>query len=63
MLSGMAASVAMALLGGVLSLFSPVGVPITAVTIVLIMLISILASKIDAEMAERINNQVIKMVK
>lgn len=62
-LSGMAASVAMALLGGVLSLFSPVGVPITAVTIVLIMLISILASKIDAEMAERINNQVIKMVK
>nr|WP_322874501.1 colicin-like pore-forming protein [Erwinia billingiae] len=64
-LSGMAASVAMALLGALLSFISLFGVTATTLTILSIMGIigiSVLASEIDAKVAEKINNEVIHMV-
>lgn len=62
-LSGMAAGVAMALFGSILSMLPISGLALTAITIAGIMAISYLSSKIDDKMAEKINNEVIKPAK
>ncbi|PUQ86647.1 colicin-A, partial [Salmonella enterica subsp. enterica] len=61
-LSGMATGVAMGLFGAILSMLSLSGLALTAITISGIMVISYLASKIDAEMAEEINKDVIDFI-
>lgn len=59
-LSGMAAGVAIGLFGAILSMLPVSGLALTALTIVGIMAISYLSSKIDDKIAEKINNEVIR---
>jgi hypothetical protein len=59
-LSGMAAGVAIALFGAILSMLSISGLALTAITIIGIMAISYLSSKIDAKIADKINKEVIR---
>ncbi|MEQ0076659.1 colicin-like pore-forming protein [Klebsiella sp. CN_Kp116] len=62
-LSGMAAGVAMALFGSILSMLPISGLALTAITIAGILTISYLSSKIDDKVAEKINNEVIRPAK
>lgn len=59
-LSGVAAGVAIGLFGAILSMLPVSGLALTAITIVGIMAISYLSSKIDDKIAEKINNEVIR---
>jgi len=59
-LSGMAAGVALGVFGAILSALPISGLVLTAISIIGIMTISYLASKIDDKIAEKINNEVIR---
>ncbi|MDC6117506.1 hypothetical protein [Serratia rubidaea] len=61
-LSGMAASLAIALFGAIIGAMSLPGLAITALNIFGIIGISYLASFIDAGMADRINKEIIRQV-
>ncbi|EHU3652385.1 colicin immunity protein [Salmonella enterica] len=61
-LSGMASAVALGLFGAILSMLSLSGLALTAITIAGIMTISYLASKIDSEMSDKINKEVVDFI-
>ncbi|ECG1391235.1 hypothetical protein CFSAN000557_19240 [Salmonella enterica subsp. houtenae str. CFSAN000557] len=61
-LSGMASAVALGLFGAILSMLSLSGLALTAITIAGIMTISYLASKIDGEMSDKINKEVVDFI-
>lgn len=59
-ISGLAASLALGLFAAILSLLPISGLPLAAITIVGIITVGFLASKIDDKVVDKINNEIIR---